>query len=355
MNISIIGSVGVPACYGGFESLVENLLDYTPADIKYTIYCCSKMYEKKIDTYKNANLRYLNINANGISSILYDIISLWKARKSDVILILGVSGCMFLPLFRIFYKGRLITNIDGLEWKRQKWNILAKAVLLQSEKAAIKYSDIIIGDNKGITDYVLKTYNKQASLIAYGADHAVPVNKIQFMNDYPFAKAKYAVTVCRIEPENNIDHILKVFDQTKSTLPIIIVGNWKTSLYGLELFSKYSNKENIILFDSIYNIERINYIRSNASLYIHGHSAGGTNPSLVEAMNLSLSIAAFDCVYNRETTEGKALYWKTEEDLCSIISEINITQNGSVMKDIASKNYTWQSIAQKYNQLFRIQ
>src|SRR5574344_1739187 len=122
---------------------------------------------------------------------------------ADIMLILGVSGCIFLPFIRRKFKGKIVTNIDGLEWKRDKWNPLVKWLLHTSEKLAVKYSDIVIGDNKGITDYVKESYNKDAVLIAYGGDHVEKIVDDSFFEKYTFMRNPYAVTVCRIEPENN--------------------------------------------------------------------------------------------------------------------------------------------------------
>ena len=153
-QIYIIGTVGVPACYGGFESLVENLLNYTPSDVQYTVFCSAKTYKEQPATYKGAKLIYLDRSANGKDSILYDYESMKIAVRdnADIMLILGVSGCIFLPKIRRQFKGIIITNIDGLEWKREKWKFYAKWLLKFSERQAVYYSDVVIGDNKGITD-----------------------------------------------------------------------------------------------------------------------------------------------------------------------------------------------------------
>ncbi len=353
-NIAIIGTVGVPACYGGFESLVENLLDYTPQDVQYTVFCTSKKYTEKLETYKGAKLIYLDLDANGKDSILYDYKSMKIAIKQnvDIMLILGVSGCMFLPSIRRKFKGKIITNIDGLEWKRDKWNSLAKWLLHHSEKQAVKYSDIVIGDNKGITDYVKEAYNKDAILIAYGGDHASKEIDDALYEKYPFCKEPYAVTVCRIEPENNIHNILEAFSKTDKSL--VMVGNWNKSEYGITQKEKYSKFQNIHLLDPIYESHTINWIRSNASLYIHGHSAGGTNPSLVEAMNLALPIYAFDCVYNRETTQNECLYWKDSNELFELLKDDtkNLSEIASKMGRLGKELYSWQGIANQYNSLY---
>lgn len=352
-KINIIGTVGVPACYGGFESLVENLLDYTPKDVEYTVFCTSKKYETKLDLYKGAKLKYLDLNANGKDSIMYDYKSMKLSHDADIMLILGVSGCIFLPFIRRKYKGKIITNIDGLEWKRDKWNPLAKWLLHTSEKLAVKYSDIVIGDNKGITDYVKESYNKDAVLIAYGGDHVEKITDDSLFEKYTFMRNPYAVTVCRIEPENNIHKILEAFSKLPEN-QLVMVGNWKNSEYGVLLKENYSRFSNIHLLDPIYESHEINWIRSNANLYIHGHSAGGTNPSLVEAMNLALPILAFDCVYNRATTQNHCLYWKESDDIVNIINnkKDSFESISKKMKQIGSEEYAWKIIAEQYNKLY---
>lgn len=353
-RIAIIGTVGVPSCYGGFESLVENMLDYTPEEVEYTVFCTSQKYETKLETYKGAKLKYLGLNANGKDSVMYDYKSMKMSLDADIMLILGVSGCIFLPFIRRKFKGKIVTNIDGLEWKRDKWNPLAKWLLHTSEKLAVKYSDVVIGDNKGITDYVKETYGKNAVLIAYGGDHATKITDDSLYEKYPYMKDPYSVTVCRIEPENNIHIILEAFSKMPDN-QLVMVGNWKNSEYGVSLKQQYSNYDNIHLLDPIYESHEINWIRSNASLYVHGHSAGGTNPSLVEAMNLGLPIIAFDCVYNRATTHESCLYWKQNDDIVNILNskKDSFKSISRDMKEIGLKEYSWKKIAEEYNNLWR--
>ncbi|HBJ0195897.1 TPA: DUF1972 domain-containing protein, partial [Escherichia coli] len=177
-------------------------------------------YKNTPKKYKRADLKYIPFDANGSSSILYDIYSLFLSlfNKVDVVLILGVSGCVFLPIYRFFSSSKVIVNIDGLEWKRAKWKGIAKWYLKISEKIAVKYSDVVVADNEAIAKYVLKKYGLEAKIIAYGGDHSLVKKPISVI------KEDYFFTVCRIEPENNIRMILEAFKNTTHSLKI--VGNW---------------------------------------------------------------------------------------------------------------------------------
>lgn len=355
-KIAIIGTVGLPAKYGGFETLTEHLTRQLSSDFDITVYCSSAFYNEKLDTHNGAHLKYIRLNANGVQSIVYDIISVFNALCfADTLLILGVSGCTVLPFVRLFSKKKIIVNIDGLEWKRAKWGKAAKWFLKYSEKLAVRHADVVIADNKVIQEYVEKTYGKKASLIAYGADHThKEVLTKELLCTYPFLSKAYAFKVCRIEPENNVHLILEAFSEY-SMLNIVLVGNWRNSTYGKQLKLQFDSFENIYLLDPIYDQNILNQLRSNCHLYIHGHSAGGTNPSLVEAMYLKLPIIAFDINYNAETTDNKALYFKSKIDLIQHLISLNkneISRMGIEMKNIANDRYTWKKISDKYAKLF---
>lgn len=360
-NIAIIGTQGVPAQYGGFESLAENLIGSLKSnEVEYTVYCSGKAYKDRPSQYKGANLEYINFDANGAQSIIYDIISLIKAScKHDIILVLGVSGCCFLPIYRLFArKKKLIINIDGLEHRREKWGKWAKKFLKFSEKMAIKYADTIITDNKGIQDYVTEEYGNDSVLIAYGGDHALAntmtiEEQLAILHEYKLRANEYAITVCRIEPENNCHITLEAFSQTNKNL--VFIGNWDKSEYGKLLKEKYSKCDNITILDPIYNIDTLFALRKNAAMYIHGHSAGGTNPSLVEAMFFKIPIIAYRVVYNVETTQNKASYFKDVEELKGILmcaDADNLGAQAAELRRIADEQYTWSTIVTQYEDTY---
>lgn len=229
-QVAIIGTQGVPARYGGFESLVENIIgENCPADIRYTVFCSSKDLSSRNSSYKGCSLKYIPLHANGSQSIPYDIISLCKAiRGYDVVLVLGVSGCSFLPIFRLFSRTRLIVNIDGLEHRRDKWGRVARWILRFSESMAVRYADVVISDNKGIQDYVRETYHKESALIAYGGDHVgrdlSKETQQKYLGQYGLTPGEYAITVCRIEPENNCHITLEAFARSKKRLVFSAIG-----------------------------------------------------------------------------------------------------------------------------------
>ena len=357
-KIAIIGTVGVPAKYGGFETLTEHLIENLDNEYDLSVYCSGVAYKKETRKayYRNAKLVYIPLKANGIQSIIYDAISIFHALfYADTLLILGVSGAFMLPFVKMFTKKKIIISIDGIEWKREKWSFLAKSYLFWAEHLAVKYSHIDISDNESIQNYTAMRYGSLSRIIEYGADHTFMVKPLRADKvEFPFLKNPYAFSVCRIEPENNIHEILKAF----SILPkyhIVIVGNWENSEYGANLKSRYGDFSNILLLDPIYDQRKLDVIRGNAMLYIHGHSAGGTNPSLVEAMYLGLPIMAFDVSYNRVTTEDQAQYFSDSDSLQKLIissSFKTLHDTAVTMKSIALRRYTWEVVAAKYKELF---
>ncbi len=358
-KLAIIGTVGLPARYGGFETLTEHLVKQLGDQYDITVYCSGKKYPKETrkNDYLGARLKYLPLQANGLQSIPYDTISILQSLfYADVLLILGVAGAWVLPFVKLFTKKKIIISIDGVEWKRDKWSKIARWYLWWAEKIAVKYSHADISDNESIQDYTAVRYGTLSNIIEYGADHTISVKPTPADKEaYPFLNKPYAFKVCRIEPENNIHIVLEAFSQMpKYTL--VMIGNWNNSEYGAELKKRYSLFPNLLLLDPIYDQRKLDLIRGNAYVYIHGHSAGGTNPSLVEAMYLGLPILTFDVSYNRTTTENKAFYFKNAKDIVQIIENTRLSElrvRSAQMKEVADRRYTWTVIAQKYDFLVK--
>ena len=192
-------------------------------------------------------------------------------------------------------------------------------------------------------------------MIEYGGDNAREVKDDALLSEsYGLVPGGYCFKVARIEPENNIEIVLGAFDRAPEH-KLVLVGNWQKSKYGIRIKEEYSARPNIMLLDAIYDQEKLNLLRSNCGLYLHGHSMGGTNPSLVEAMSLGLPVAAYDVVYNRETTEGKALYFTDSASLAAMIVDMDketLMETGVNLREVAGRRYKWSIITEKYERLF---
>lgn len=356
LRLSILGTVGVPGNYGGFETLAENLVRFHASQefsSELSVYCSSKALETLPEEFEKAELRYVGFEANGAQSIIYDICSLFDAarRRTDVILLLGVSGAFALPLVRFFFRSRIVTNIDGIEWKRDKWKGLARLILRCSERVAVRWSHAIVADNAAIADYVRDMYGQSCHVIAYGGDHALLAEPISIDSlDLP---PQYVLALCRIEPENNVAMILDALARMPDH-NLVFIGNWAKSSYGRKLRAKFSGCPNLYLLDPVYDPSNLRWVRSGARTYIHGHSAGGTNPSLVEMMHFGIPVIAFDCAFNRYTTENRAAYFESADQLRVILETQDNERaqiGGAAMKEIAARRYKWEIIGHAYFEL----
>jgi len=322
-----------------------------------TVYCSTKSYKKKIKKYNKANIEYVWFKATGVQSIPYDILSiiLSSARNTDVLLVLGSSGAIVLPLVSFFTSKKIIFNMAGLEWKRSKWNVFARYFLKLSEKIAIKYSDAVVVDNQGLQEYIMEEYGAKSRVIPYGGDQVSQlVMTDEMLLSFPFLRYTYFSAVARVQHDNNVHIILEAFEKIPEK-HLVFVGNWGFSEYGRVLKEKYKFCANIHMLDPIYDLLRLDQIRTNCVAYIHGHSAGGTNPSLVEAMHLELPIIAFDVNFNRYTTQNQATYFVNSNELEKEVNDFDAEiqkANASAMKTIATDIYTWRHVIREYEKLF---
>ena len=352
-KLIFIGSDGIPARYGGWETFVEQIAPELVENFSVTVLGSSKGRLEKIQKYRGVNITYIPLNANGISSIFFDFLALCYCvkNKQDHIVMLGVSTALFVPFIRRFL-GKIYINVDGIEWRRQKWSALAKGLLKLCENISVKYADVIIADNLGIQHHIENTYlTKKAVMIPYGGNHAVQVSYCKFIDDLSINLIRKSyLSICRIEPENNVHLILKALSGSKED--IVFVGNWCNSAYGKKLYQEYKDISNLHLLDPIYDPAELYTLRQNCKAYIHGHSAGGTNPSLVEIMFHKKLVYAFDCEYNRSTLNNYGKFFKDTSSLISILMQV--AEHDIIVKqalDYASEHYRWDIIGNKYKNL----
>ena len=358
ISVGIVGIVGLPAKYGGFETLADNLVRKLGETFDIEVICSSKAYKDPVPSYLKAKLKYLPLHANGLSSILFDMLGIiiLCLRRKKIVLVLGVSGAMILPLVKLFSQVKIVTNIDGLEWKRQKWSKLAKVYLRFAEALAVKYSDVVIADNQAIVEHIQTVYGKNSIKIAYGGDNNTAV-KVGSLPAEVSRAGDYYLGICRIEPENNVHVILDAFKASPAQT-LVFVGNWDASGYGKKLFQEFCKFPNIILLDPIYEPSLLHELRRKCVGYVHGHSAGGTNPSLVEMMHYNCRILAFDCSYNRFTLNNYGTYFNCFEELSVLVEKLRDKKalqdqdEISAVLSLAKCEYTWDKVSEKYRKLF---
>jgi glycosyltransferase involved in cell wall biosynthesis len=357
LKVHIVGTAGIPASYGGFETLTENLCKELASQCDFTVYCSSVKKSVRLKSYLGAKLVHIPLKANGWQSVPYDCLTLLIASfRADVILMLGYSGAFVMPFLKLFGK-KVICNIGGTDSTREKWGSVTQRIIRLFEYLTVKNSTRLVVDNQYIKEKYLSEFSKDPELIAYGGDHVIANNNTNaFLEQYPFLDDDYCLSLSRAQEDNNIHILLHAFREL-SDVKLVVISNWFTSDYGKDLYESYSNfGDNIILLDAIYDQEILDVIRSNARLYIHTHSACGTAPSLVEAMYLNLPVFCFDCEANRYSTDGFSKYFSDAEELGVLIRKYYhppfLETISKKLSRLAREKYTWRQVAKSYLQLF---
>ena len=359
MKIAILGTRGIPNNYGGFEQCAEHLsVGLVENGYDVTVYSVGNHPYNK-NQFKGVNIIKKWCPENKIGSaahFIYDFICLRDAlRKNfDVIFEFGYQSVAISFMLLSIKDSIIVTNMDGLEWKRAKWSPFVKKITKWFERIAAKKSTFLISDNQGIQDYLKHKYNVESNLISYGADEVFPDQTlIKYYDVEPFS---YFLLIARLEPENNIELILDGYVNSKIDFPFIVVGN-HTTPYGDFLKDKYRNK-GIIFLGGIFNKEHLDSLRGFAKCYFHGHSVGGTNPALLEAMAARSFIFAHDNVFNRDVLEHNAFFFNNAKEIKEMLLNFN---NLAVKKDEMLDNnikkirnkYSHKNITKQYIDLIK--
>lgn len=323
MKIAIIGTRGIPNHYGGFEQFAEYLATYlVKRDCEVYVYNSSN-HPYKENNFKGVHIVHCNDPENKIGTVgqfIYDLNCILDSRKRDldVILQLGyTSSSIWTFLFP--KKPLIITNMDGLEWKRSKYNFIVKGFLKFAEGLAVKYSHFLVSDSEGIKKYIDDKYNKDSKFIAYGSKIVSNVDE-SILRKFQIEKFKYNMLIARIEPENNVETILDGVVLSNSKTPFLVIGDYTNNSFGKRIKHKFQNHKQIIFLGSIYNNSELNSLRYFCNLYFHGHSVGGTNPSLLEAMGSSNLIIAHNNIFNKAVLKENAYYFYSSEDVSFYIN-----------------------------------
>lgn len=399
-HIFIIGSRGLPAQYGGFETFVSELVCNTKNPvIKFHVACLSDSEKYTHFSYAGADCYKIKPPKIGSAQVIfYDMLALRYAIKlckqhhyqRPIFYILGNTVGTFVKPFakKIHQLGGLFyVNPDGLEWKRSKWAPPIQHYLKYSEKKMVKEADLVVCDNLGIQKYIEHSYPKaKTKYIAYGThihdnteeneiNDATNENlkassglldstndKVRnYFTEHAISEHNYYLVVGRFVPENNYETIIREFMLSETTKNLVIITDYRNSkLYNsLSKTTSFQNDPRIKFLGTLYDRDLLQYLRENAYAYIHGHEVGGTNPSLLEALSATDVNLLLDVSFNRNVAADTALYWdKNPTSLSKLINKIDTRSSEANSKlgqraiERMKTYFTWPLIVQQYEEIF---
>ncbi|WP_104929353.1 beta 1-4 rhamnosyltransferase Cps2T [Streptococcus suis] len=378
-HIFIIGSRGLPAQYGGFETFVEQLVsNQVSTNIRYHVACLSDSSHHQHTEYKGADCFTINPPKLGPARVIaYDMMAisyaleLVKAQKMEtaIFYILGNTiGGFIAPFAKKIHSvgGTLFVNPDGLEWKRTKWSKPVQSYLKYAEKIMAKHADLLIADNEGIEDYIQTSYpGTKTRFIAYGTDLSSTDYQsdseavLDFFGQWNLIEKGYYLIIGRFVPENNYLTAIKEFMASSTERDLVIVANHAGSAYFQKLEEKtdFSRDKRIKFVGTVYDSNLLKYLRNQCRAYIHGHEVGGTNPSLLEALAQTNENLVLCVDFNQKVALDGARYWTKEQgNLSQLIDRIDgqaeTEDLGRIAKEHMRTAYTWEKIVQEYEELF---
>lgn len=378
-DIFIIGSRGLPAQYGGFETFVEKLISHkvSPA-IRYHVACLSDESTGNHFDYKGADCFTVNPPKLGPARVIaYDMMAINYSLKlikkegiqSPIFYILGNTIGAFIVHFAKKIQsvcGILLVNPDGLEWKRAKWSKPVQSYLKYSEKEMTKYANLIISDNRGIETYIQNTYPwARTTFIAYGTDLSKTTLTAEddpvrdWYQKWQTQEKDYYLILGRFVPENNYEIAIREFMKSSTERDLVIICNHEGNAYFDELrqITGFDKDKRVKFVGTVYDQDLLKYIRNQAFAYIHGHEVGGTNPGLLEALAQTDLNLIYNVDFNHQVAQETALYWNKEDGnlsqlIDSVDGQVLFEDLGNAAKANMKENYTWEKIVGEYEELF---
>lgn len=360
MKIAILGTRGVPNNYGGFEQFAEYIsVGLVELGHDVTVYN-PHFHGYQGDSFKGVRIEKVvspeqSIGAFG--NFIYDYRSLRHALTKDFDLIYEAGYGTASPSYFLLKNNKVpvLTNMDGLEWKRSKWNFITRRLMRYFEKLAIKKSHYLISDNLGIQQYYRDKHKADSIYLPYGAD-AVHDFDEKVLAEYDLRVHEYFLLVARLEPENSISMILDGYLDSKHSFPFIVIGNHQNK-YGNHLKKKYKNS-NIRFIGGLYDKHKLDSLRCYCKAYFHGHTVGGTNPSLLEAMASNAFIFAHGNDFNRGVLDTNAFYFTNSQEVAAAISEVDVLAKKNREGFCQGNNnkinnyYNWKRVIRLHEEVF---
>lgn len=357
MKIALIGSRGIPARYGGFETFTEHLAN----DLEKHGYTVTVVVEKNhpgAEFIPSGIKRVTSTYKKSIHPVWYYWDSLrLTIGKNDLVLVCGVGGALFYPIYRSA-KTKIITNVDGLEHLRTKFSKVKKGYVRLAQRFTRQYSQHLIADGGGVKEYwksALHVPENKISVIAYGADEPHSFQK-EHLEKYSLERNGYYLIIARLVPENHVRELIQGYLQTGTSRKLVIVGGKDNSAYVRELMSL--QQHSIQFIGGIYEKNILDSLRAGAFAYLHGHSVGGTNPSLLEAMIAGSVCVCHDNIFNREVADDAGYYFSSVPELSRTLENLEKAEDQH-LTEIKNKaiqrvrmHYSWDKICGEYRSLF---
>ena len=368
MKIAFVSTRGIPNNYGGFEQFAEYISVGMAQRGHEVVVYSPKFHPYQESTYKGVRIKHIyspeTWMGSSVGSFFYDFASLRDAlKKEDFDIIYEAGYTSIIPAyiwFNVKKRKRPIftTNMDGLENKRSKFSPMVRRFLDWEEKMAVKYSHYLIADNMGIHDYYKEKYGKESKFLAYGADIHDDF-QAEYLEEFGLKSEEYYILIARLEPENNIVMAIEGYLHSKENgrRPLIVVGKTNTP-HGKELVEKYGNERNVEFVGGIYDFKKLDSVRHFSKAYFHGHSVGGTNPSLLEAMAAGCFIFAHDNIFNRAVLKENAFYYPSADKVTEYLNRIDTIAEGSKIQytarniEVIRNEYSWESLIDKHEKYF---
>lgn len=368
MKIAIISTRGIPNNYGGFEQFAEYISVGLVRRGHDVVVYSPHFHPYKEDRFKGVRVKHIyspeTWMGSSVGSFFYDFFSLRDALKKEKFDIIYDAGYTSIVPAYIWYNVKNIkspiftTNMDGMEYKRAKFNKWVQKFLLWEEAKAVKHSHYLIADNMGIKDYYKEKYGKESTYLAYGADIHTDYRQV-CLKDFGLEPYNYYLLIARLEPENNIVMSVEGYlaSDQRGKRPLVILGKTDTP-HGKELVARYGKNPDIHFLGGIYDFEILNALRHYSYAYFHGHSVGGTNPSLLEAMAADCFIMAHDNIFNRSVLRDNALFYRSSDDVAAYLNNIAelIGQHRTTFiadnLKLIREEYSWDILVDKYEKYF---
>ncbi|MBF4563543.1 DUF1972 domain-containing protein [Plantibacter sp. VKM Ac-2876] len=360
LRIAMVGTRGVPAAYGGFETAVEEIGSRLAArGHEVTVYCRRTAAEQPAE---HLGMRLVHLPAvrkkvlETLSHTALSVLHMAVTRRNDVAFVFNAANAPFVPVIRA--KGvPTAVHVDGLEWKRAKWSGSGKRYYRWAEERSVRTADALIADAAGIADYYEQQFSVPTELLTYGAKILEHPRTDLLGSGAGVEAGAFHLVVARFEPENHVDLIVEGFIRSAARHPLVVVGS---APYGAEhserIAALAASDPRVHLLGGVWDQELLDQLYAGALTYVHGHSVGGTNPSLLRAMGAGTAVIGFDSVFNHEVVGDSGSFFAASDEVARLIEQAELDEAGTAalgaaLQVRAAEVYRWDSIADGYEAL----